>query len=301
MGKASRRARQAGQRTPSSIPAPFVARPFDGLPGESDWVALREVVPAATAVVQLRADAPAVAQVLGERANLQVTVATMLPGAVPALHRADGAILLGLQSGSTSGDASRDVASVLLAALASRAGTPISAGTPATAATPRLQDLLDLTAPFEVSVHEGFDYWLTEEAAATEEAQAAVTQANEVIVPTVKMAAAPSAYWCRAGERVYLRWFLPHDEDAATNALARLHAAGTDTLGEETRLLGAFRASGLLAPVWELDPANEADSYEKPLTELAKRLTKALSAKQPLDATQRRAKAGLLSRQVTLR
>jgi hypothetical protein len=27
----------------------FVARPFEGLPGECDWVAMREIVPAATA------------------------------------------------------------------------------------------------------------------------------------------------------------------------------------------------------------------------------------------------------------
>ena len=50
MGKASRR-RTAGRelqgsaraaKDPASQPAPFVARPFAGLPGETDWVALRE-------------------------------------------------------------------------------------------------------------------------------------------------------------------------------------------------------------------------------------------------------------------
>src|SRR4051794_41359082 len=35
----------------------LVTRPFEGLPGECDWVALREVVPAATAPLTLRPDA----------------------------------------------------------------------------------------------------------------------------------------------------------------------------------------------------------------------------------------------------
>ena len=61
MGKASRRRtasrEQQGSaravKNPGAQPAPFVARPFAGLPGETDWVALREVVPAATATVRL--------------------------------------------------------------------------------------------------------------------------------------------------------------------------------------------------------------------------------------------------------
>ena len=51
MGKATRRRKGAdhGSATPRVQPAPFVARPFEGLPGETDWVAMREVVPSATA------------------------------------------------------------------------------------------------------------------------------------------------------------------------------------------------------------------------------------------------------------
>src|SRR5687768_18177654 len=47
----------------------FVARPFEGLAGECDWVALREIVPAATAPLALS----------GERAGREVTLATVLP------------------------------------------------------------------------------------------------------------------------------------------------------------------------------------------------------------------------------
>ena len=58
MGKASRR-RKRGTDTrtasrPGPEPAPFERRPFEGLPGETDWVALREILPAATAVVTVR-------------------------------------------------------------------------------------------------------------------------------------------------------------------------------------------------------------------------------------------------------
>ena len=55
----------------------FVGRPFEGLPGECDWVALREIVPAATAALRLR----------GDHAGRQATLATVLPMAWPGLVR----------------------------------------------------------------------------------------------------------------------------------------------------------------------------------------------------------------------
>jgi hypothetical protein len=94
---------------------------------------------------------------------------------------------------------------------------------------------------------------------------------------------------------------LPDDEDAATDALARLHAAGEDSVGEGTRLLGAFRASGLLVPVWDLDPEKESSDYEDALTGFMTRYAAALASDAPLTADERRARSGLLSRQVTLR
>ena len=56
MGKASRRQRgtDTTSRQPRPAPAPFERRPFEGLAGETDWVALREILPAATAVVTVR-------------------------------------------------------------------------------------------------------------------------------------------------------------------------------------------------------------------------------------------------------
>ena len=59
--------------------AEFVLRPFEGLPGEPDWVAMREVVPAATATARTTA----------EHGSRDIRVVTVLPQAWPALHRSD--------------------------------------------------------------------------------------------------------------------------------------------------------------------------------------------------------------------
>jgi len=280
---------------PSVAPAPFVARPFEGLTGETDWVAIRDVVPAATATVTfavgvVAADAPQTAM-----------VATVLPLTWSGLRRADGAVMVALQSGSTTGDASRDVAQVLLATAAAEPGMPLPSAPLATAGTPRLQDVLDPQAPFDVTVHEGFDFWVPDIDDLDDAGKESLEQANAAAIPTTKLEAAPSAYWCRVGERTYLRWVLPHHEDAATDALARLHAASATSLGHGTRLLGAFRACGLLVPVWDLDPGLAGSDYEDAVAQMAVRLEEALTQDGALSGEERRARSGLLSRQITLR
>src|SRR6478735_12775335 len=74
-----------------------VGRPFEGLPGEPDWVALREVVPAATATLAI---APALRRkAAGDEPGIsELTVATVLPLAWPAMRRADGQVFVGLQT-----------------------------------------------------------------------------------------------------------------------------------------------------------------------------------------------------------
>jgi hypothetical protein len=298
MGKASRR--KANQSAATDAPrrvraaqVPYAARPFEGLPDETEWVALREILPSATAVVRFaEGRAP-------EGAAPEATIATVLPLGWPGLHRADGTVFVGTQAGSASGDASRDLAQSLLAAASAEAGTPVTTVPQATADTPRLQDLLE-SAPLEVEVHEGFEFWVGD----TEldaEGKESLERANASVVPTTKMAAMPSAYWCRIGERTHVRLVLPDDEDTATDALARLQAAGEASLGDPTRLLGAFRACGLLVPVWDLDPDKTAADYEDDLAAWSKRYAAALEQTAPLDPEERRARNGLLSRQVTLR
>jgi len=302
MGRASRRRRTGSDkvhttrsRDSSVAPAPFVSRPFEGLTGETDWVAIREVVPAATAVVTFAAGAVAA------EGPQTATVATVLPLSWSGLRRADGAVMVALQSGSTTGDASRDVAQMLLATAAAEAGTPLPSAPLATAATPRLQEVLDPAAPFEVTVHGGFDFWVPDTGDLDDAGRESLERANAAAIPTTRLESASAAYWCRVGTRTYLRWVLPHDEDAATDALARLHAASATSLGERTRLLGAFRACGLLVPVWDLDPSLEGADYEEAVAQMAVRLDEALARGGGLSAEERRARSGLLSRQVTLR
>lgn len=305
MGKASRRARQAERAQSPSVPAaPFVARPFEGLAGETDIVAMREIVPAATATLTLRTDAEPLreaATVGGGEVPETLELVTVLPMVWPGLHRGDGTYLLGLQSGSHTGDYSRDTAHVLLELLRTPAGSPARPTTVANASTPRLQDLVVAEAPMPVTMHETFEFWFAPGADLDGEAGASLQETNEAIIPTTKLTSTDSAYWCRVGDRTHLRWLQPHDEDAATDALARLVAAGEASLGEGTRLLGAFRACGLLVPVWDLDPRFEADAYEDAAADMAARFAEAAADGGPLTPEERRARGGLLSRQLTLR
>ncbi len=268
----------------------FVARPFEGLPHEGDWVALREVVPAATATVRTTAE-------YGAR---EVTVATLLPMAWAGLNRPDGAILVGLQTQGASGDPSRDVAAALLAAMEAEPGSPV-AGVGLPGAGPRLQDVLDPASGFDVRVREGFDFWLADDVEQTDEVRESMERANASVIPTERLVSVESAYWCRIGDRTHLRWVLPHDEEPLLDAIARLHARGGSSLGEGTRYIGAFRAHGLLVPVWDLAPGAVADDVEAPAKAFAERLDEALAETSDLTVDERRARAGVVSRQLTLR
>jgi hypothetical protein len=268
----------------------FVPRPFEGLPGECDWVALREIVPAATAPLVLA----------GKRAGREVTLATVLPMAWPALVRQDGAVLVGLQVPGGSGDPSRDVADALLRALDAEPGTPITPG-PLPAPGPRLQDLLDPGAGLDVRLHQGFDFWLDGMEERSADVAESMERANEAVVPTTRLESVDAAYWCDIGGRRHLRWVMPHDEEQLLTGLARLHAAGRDALGEGSRYVGAFRAHGLMVPVWDLPADSDAAAVEKPAAEFAVRLGEAMAQSTSLDATERRALAGIRSRQLTLR
>ncbi|KRV48092.1 topoisomerase II [Wenjunlia vitaminophila] len=269
----------------------LVQRPFEGLPGECDWVALRELVPAATAELTLTSGLP--------EGVTSLTLATVLPMAWPALHRDNGVVLLGLQNDATSGDVSRDLADTLGRALTAEPGTPVASARPAPDG-PRLQDLVDLQAPFVPVVHTGFEFWLEDAESASGEVAASLERANAAAIPTVRLSAVEAAYWCRTPEKNHLRWVTPHPEEQLLDALARLHAAGASGLGEGTRLVGSFRAHGLVVPVWDLPTSMEAEEVEKPAAAFAERLGEALAVDAPLSTEERRARSGLANRQITL-
>ncbi|MEU8520392.1 DUF5926 family protein [Streptomyces sp. NBC_01216] len=269
-----------------------VQRPFEGLPGECDWVALRELVPAATVPLTLRDGLP--------EGVPSVTLATVLPMAWPALRRDDGSVLLALQNDSSSGDLARDLADTLRRALEAEPGTPVPPRR-VPAEGPRLQDLLDPEGVFAPVVHEGFSFWVPDSAESSDpEVAASLERANAAAIPTVRLAGVDSAYWCATPDKNHLRWVMPHPEEKLLDALARLHAAGTSSLVDDTRLVGSFRAHGLVVPVWDLPTSMNADDCEKPAAEFAERLAAALASDAPLTQEERRARGGLTNRQVTL-
>ena len=271
----------------------FVPRPFEGLADEPEWIALRELVPAASAPLRL---APAYVEQYGDRPLL---LATVLPMAWPAMTKPDGRVFVGLQRHVQSGDVSRDVAVALLRGLETEPGGTVSV--PALPGEgPRLQDVL-ADGPLDITVHDGFEFWLDEDAGDDPNVAASLERANASIYPTVRLAAARAAYWCRVPEKAHVRWVLPEDEDTALDALARLSAAGELLLGDGTRFAGMFRAHGLLVPVWDLPHDPPAEDWEAPVAAFAKRYGDAAAVNESLTPGERRARQGLLGRQITLR
>jgi hypothetical protein len=271
----------------------FVPRPFDGLADEPEWIALRELVPAASAPLKL---SPEMIEQHGDR---PVILATVLPMAWPAMTKPDGRIFLGLQRHVQSGDVSRDLSVALMCALATEPGGTVSV--PALPGEgPRLQDVL-ADGPLDITMHDSFAFWLDDDAGDDPGVAASLERANASIYPTVRLAAARAVYWCRVPEKSHVRWVLPEPEDTALDALARLAAAGGLPLGDGTRFAGMFRAHGLLVPVWDLPRDPEAEEWEAPVAEFVKRYGEAAAVTEPLTPAERRSRQGLLGRQITLR
>ncbi|PVG82297.1 topoisomerase II [Nocardioides gansuensis] len=267
-------------------PAPYVARPFEGMPSECDVIAMRELVPAATAPLAVK------------ETDRPVRLCSLLPAAAPAMVREGGAIWLGLQVQHQYGDPARDLGAVLEKALATEEPGVIGLAS-APGDGPRLQDLVS-DSELDITVHDGFGYWvddLEEDPTVT----AALEQANAAANPTVRLASVEAAYWTSVGSKEHLRWVMPHPEDELLSALARLHAAGQDVIADGSRLVGMFRAHGLLAPVWDLPVGTGAEVLEEPAARFGRDLADAMASGGELSAAERSARAGLANRQVTIR
>jgi hypothetical protein len=270
---------------PGGAPAVFVGRPFEGMPSECDVVALRELVPAATAPLDVTGS------------DRTVQLCSLLPMAAPAMVRDSGEIWLGMQVQHHFGDPARDLGAVLLKALDSEPG--IIGLTDQPGEGPRLQDLIS-DESLAITVHDGFDYWIAD-VEDKEGVAAALEQANAAASPTARLTSVEAAYWTNVGTKEHLRWVMPEPEEQLLDALARLHVAGKDDLVEGSRLVGMFRAHGLLAPVWDLPLGTGPEPLEEPADRFAADLREALSDTSDLTAEQRAARSGLANRQVTLR
>ena len=265
----------------------YTARPFAGLTSEADIIAVREFVPAATAPLTLR------------DSDRTVLLCSLLPGAVPAMVREDGTIWLGLQVQHGYGDPSRDLGAVLVAALEAEHGTTVGLTTPP-GEGPRLQDLV-VDEPLHFTVHQGFDFWIADLEDSDGSMAAALQAANDSAAPSERIEGVEAAYWTEIGEREYLRWVQADDEDRVLDGLARLHVAGNHQLVEGDRLIGMFRVHGVVVPVWDLPPGTGAAGVAAAAPELGETLAAAVADPTPLTTEQRSARAGLTSRQVTIR
>jgi hypothetical protein len=209
-------------------------------------------------------------------------------------------VLLALQTTYKSGDRSRDLAQALLAAVEAEPGDPvtdIAVGAPG----PHLQDVLDPATPFDVDVRPRFDFWQGLVIDGVEDMDAAIDQASEAIDPTAAVPETTSAYWTLQNKRPFLRWSLAVEEETLLDALARLHAARESAVMPGARYAGAFRSLGLMIPVWELPAGTEADEVTAPAAEFKARLDAALAQGGELNVLERRARAGLVARNVTIR
>jgi len=163
---------------------------------------MREFIAAATAPLLLRD---------GVADGRTVQLCSLLPMAAPALSRSDGSIWLGLQVQHNFGDPSRDLAAVLEKALAAEPGEGVVGLTVPPGEGPRLQDLA-ADAPLEVTVHEGFDYWIADVDDPTGAAAASLETANAAANPSRRLTSVEAAYWTDVGNREHLRWVMPYDE-----------------------------------------------------------------------------------------
>ena len=272
----------------------IVTRPFAGLAAECDLVALRELLPSATAPLPLATPL-----------DVPVTVASVLPGACAALVRPDGEIWLGMQVQTRSGDLSVDLARALawartaepgVVAAGGRTGRPVSSSGCRTCSTPR--------RALDITVHRDFAWWLVpDDGEPSPEVAATLERANKVVMPTEPVAERGGVLG-RHRHQGALRWVRPEPEDALVAAIARLQARGELTLGRrqpDSRYAGSFRAHGLLVPVWDLDRELHPKEWAAPVTEFAARLERALADAAPLTDAERRARDALAGKQVTLR
>jgi hypothetical protein len=274
---------------PSGVVHTFVSRPFEGMAAECDLIALRELVPAATAPLPLK----------GVDTDRSVLLCTLLPMAAPALVREDGTIWLALQVQHQFGDPSRDLAAVLLKALEAEPGSMVGLTDPP-GEGPRLQDLV-ADEPLDIAVHDGFDFWIADMDDESGALSASLESANAAANPTRRLGSVDAAYWTNVGTKEHLRWVMPYDEERLLSALARLHVQGKDVIAEGARLVGMFRVHGVLVPVWDLPVGTGAEVLEEPAAAFAKALDAALADDSPLSADERAARAGLANRQLTIR
>lgn len=293
MGKASRRKKVANPAALAAYraPIPFVARPFEGLVREVELVAMRELIPAA--IMTARTDAA--------HGGVEFDIVTLLPDGRSAMVRGDGRILIAAQTRANSADLSHDMGAALLAAISAKEdGNEGLIDLDVREPSERLQDLVDPDGFSEMEIVENFAFWLDPSEEVDEQTRRALEENRDEIIETVPVPGVAGMYWCEMN-RNFVRYVSAVEENSLFDALARLHVRGQARLSEGSRFVGAFRACGLAIPVFELAEGETAEGVAAPAAAFVKALDEALAEKGALSAEERRAKQGLVSRQVTIR
>lgn len=297
MGKASRRKNREQNKQAATLAGAkakkqrvqYVDRPFEELPFETELVAMREILPSATLRVHT-------SKKYGGR---EILLVTMLPEMLGVLRRSDGVLMVAVRTVLNSGDASLDIADRIVHGLELEDGETFSQVDLPEADGPRLADVLDVDAGCEFELHNDLNFWISEKERENPDIVQAIEAAREQIIPMAEVPQVTGAFWARM-QREFVRWVRPEEEDAVLAGLARLQAR-QELAFEGGRFVGAFRGSGLLIPVFELDRGTEADELTAPMQDFGKKLDKAIADDSALSPEERRAKAGIISRQVTLR
>ena len=268
-------------------------RPFGNLDSEADLVALREFAPSVTVP----------AKVTG--AKRPIFLCTVLPGGIAALTRATGeggAAYVAMQTRQRSNDAAADLARALEWARNAGDGEQLDGAVDGMDGG-SLDAILDGIVLEDMAVHQDFEWWIPEGVERTPLVQQNLAAANDTIMPSYRINPdVPGAvWWIDPGERAHIRWIRREDEGPLLDALARVHAADNLSMGEGTKFAGVFRANGVLVPVWDLDNTKAHDSWNAVIEDANRRIDAAMKSDEPLTAAERKSRATIVSRQVTIR
>lgn len=284
MGKASRK----NQLKNKVAPIPFVARPFADLPFEAYLVALRDFIPCGYLSVKTKQ----------EYGATEALLVSYLPQGQSGMRRADGMPLVALRANAKTGDAAHDVGTVLARVLELEPGQALE-GFDIRQPGPRLHDVIE-HEELDFAVTSTFDFWIAPDKLNDEDVQQALAASEGESVPSALVPGTKSAFWCRMNHD-FVRWVRTESESALFDALARLKVQGKANLGEGTRFIGAFRTCGLLVPVFESEQRVEPADLQEGAERLEQLLQVQLADSAPLNDEERRARAGLVSRQISLR
>lgn len=252
---------------------------------------MREIIPCATMQATTNE----------EYGSVEFDFVTLLPDGAGAMIREDGRILIGLQTRFNTGDLAHDLGAALAAALKMREnGEEGVAQFDVRDPAPRLQEMLPEGPQPEMVLLEDFSFWFDPDEPVDSDREMALQQNREDMIPTEEVPGVAGMYWCEMNNN-FVRYVVNIDEDNLYTALARLQAAGEAVMGENSKFVGAFRACGIGIPVFQVDDELTAADFAAAGKLLEDNLESALADQSPLTDEVRRARAGMVSRQVTLR